>query len=652
MLCLAAVVLRADTADGKRPAEAALFEEMPMVEAASLHSQTLREAPSSVTVITDEDIRKYGYRTFGEALAAVRGFYVTYDHVYHYAGLRGFLLPGDYNTRFLVMLNGHALTENIYSSNGFFGQDFGLDMDLVKRIEVIRGPSSALYGSNGVFATINIVTKSPVDQERARVSTEMASAGEKKAMVSTSFDMGGGANLLVSASLVHNRGDNLYFPAFDSPETNNGWAMRADTERGYHTFTNLIWRDWSFTGYFNSREKLTPTGYFGTIFNDRGNKVLDSRNFAEAAYKRDIGRGELRWRLYYDRYRYRGRYDYQNGDEVEDTRDASAGDVVGSRLTYRFEVPRVGDLTVGAETNLDIQALQRNYRAFPPAPDYLRLDDPDRSGAVFAQQEWNVSRRWKAYLGARFDHSSRHGNFVSPRIAWVYQQSAKNAYKFLYGRAFRNPNVYESFYDDVGQTQIANPLLRPERMHTVEAVVERKLHRRVDALATVYHYRLSDLIDAVSAGAVLQYQNVRSSRAWGLETEIAGHLWGDWETEASLAVERATNGGSSSQLTNSPVLVGKWKAAVPILRQHLWMSANVSYLSTRLTLAGSRVEPVILPGVTFTSNRVHRNMDVQFGIRNLWNSRFDDPVGIAQAMDRIRQDGRTFFVKLICRMGE
>lgn len=633
--------------------ESVLFEALPVVEAATLHKQTLEEAPASITIISSSDMRTYGFRTLGEALASVRGFYMSYDRAYHYAGLRGFSLPGDYNTRFLVMLNGHYLTENIYSSNNFFGQDFGLDMDLVDRIEIVRGPSSALYGSNGIFATINVVTRSPLQARSLRASAETGSFGEKKVMLSSGVSLGHGANLLVSASVFNNGGQSLYFPEFDRPATNFGRAVEVDGERGYRLFANLIWRNWTFTGYLGSREKLIPTGWYNTVFNDRGNKILDQRGFFETAYARDLSATrKVRWRIYYDQYRYRARYDSSLTDAIQDDRDLGAGDWVGSQLAYDFAIPHVGVLTLGGEMNADIRARQQYYEVSPASKRIFSADHPEFSYGFFAQQQWRLSPAWNVYLGARFDDSKNREHFVSPRVALVYQASPNTSYKFLYGRAFRNPNAYEMYYTD-GSSQAPNLGLRPESANTFEASAERRITKNLAGLATVYQYHLYNLIAAgTNAAGWLQYKNGGSTKANGVEVELTGKFREGMEATASVAMQRASEPGNDLFLPSSPGCIVKIRAAAPLLKNRLRAAAALQYLSAQRTYSYAQVPAFWLTDVTLTTRSLHPDFDVQFGIRNLLNVTYFYPGGVGLTEDRIRADGRSFFLKLVWRTKE
>ena len=631
-------------------AEDALFEDLPIVEAASLHAQTLEEAPASVTVITAADIRRYGYRTLGEALASVRGFYLTYDRIYHYVGVRGFSLPGDYNTRFLVMLNGHPLTENIYASNGFFGQDFGLDMSLVQRIEIIRGPTSALYGSNGIFANVNIITRSPVDSELWRVSTENASFAEKKVSISSSMYLGRGANLLVAASVFNNGGQSLYFPQYNQPENNNGWT-KLDGERGYHSFANLVWHNWNFTAYFNSREKQPPAAYSAdAIFNNRGDRVQDRRNLIGATYSRELGPGgKLRWDLYYDQYRYQDRFDYQqeaSEQTVEDYHTTAGGDWLDSQITYQFPAGKRVGMTLGAEFDHEFTNLQYDFANVSQPQDQSRISRPDQLYALFAQQEWQIAPRWKAYIGLRFDSSRNFSNSLSPRLALVYEPSKKMVYKFVYGRPFRNPSTYEQFYQDGGRSEVLPGPLRPETAHTFEVTAERKLPHSLTGILSVYHYSLRDLIQGVFLSqGVMQFQNAARARTAGVEAELSGKPVPWLEATASWAFQQARVDQGSGWLPDSPSHVGKFRMSVPLARSRIRLSGAFQYLSSRATLSGSPVDPVTLAEATASTTHLHPQFDLVFGVRNALNQKFDEPVGIA--IDRLRADGRSLFVKLI-----
>jgi len=613
------------------------------VVGAALHPQTLQDAPASVTIITAEDIRKYGYRTLGEALSAVRGFYVTNDRTYETIGVRGFNLPGDYDGHVLVMVNGHNMADNIFDYMLFFGNGFPIDMNLIKQIEIIRGPASALYGSNAIFATINVITKSPAEAGPLTVTTDTGSFGEKKIQVMDTASVGS-AKVLFSGSVYSNTGESpLFFPQFNTPQNNYGKAVDLNGEKGYHFFANLVWGNWTVTAAFSDHNQVQPISWGPTIFNDRGTHNDDQRNFIDAVYERLIAGGTLRWRTYYDSYHYLGRFDYALGNGgVQDNRQRDLGDWVGTQLTYRIRPSFAGDITLGAESKVDIRALMTDFDVSPSPIQDVSINRPNRSLGLVFQDEKKLSNRWKLDLGLRFDISKYGRAFLSPRAALLYQHS-EWAVKFLYGRSFRNPSTYQLFYGD-GLASQANPNARPETANTVEVDLDRKIGKRMNLQASAYGYRLYNfLLGAALPSGSIQYQNDDRIQAEGVELEINGRPTNWLEAAASYALQWTRD---DTFLENSPRHLAKLRLAAPLGRR-FDLSSGMQYQSSRLTLAGNTVPPVYLADFTLTSRHLLRDFDVRLGVRNAFNRNYSDPVELNPAVDTIPQPGRSFFVEMI-----
>ena len=652
-LCLGAAVFAQSNPPQRADNDKALFGDLPSIDSVSLHAQTLAEAPADVTVITAEEIRRYGYRTLADALASVRGFYVTYDHDYHYVGVSGISLPGDFNTRFLVMLNGHPLTDNIYDSNGFFGQDFGLDMDLVERIEIIRGATSALYGSNGILANINIVTKSPVDADRLRASVETGSFDERKLSLSAGLNLGHGANLLVAASVFNNGGDRFSTSGLAVLPGTPPMVSNADGERGYHTFANLIWRHWSFLAYFNARNKQTPIGLGTSFSGDPGQRTVDGRNFIGAIYKRQAGPGEILWQIFYDQYRYHDRYDYpgDDGSEVQTVRDYNFGDWIDSQLAYTVPVPRVGTLTAGISGSWDLRAKQ--YNLDENATDEYQ-NHLSRGAAFFVEQEWKLTPSVRLDGGVRFDATRWYGKFLSPRLALVWQASPRTVYKLAYARPFRNPSTFEQFYNDGGASYQAAAPLRAESAHTFEASADRQLAGAWRVISRAYYYRIEHVIEAVAMpGGAMQYQNTGRDRSLGLDFELAGTLWDRLEAAASAAFGDAAGGQPLVRLANAPAEISKLRLGSRVgngaWRERLFVAGEISWISARNSWTGCRLGGALLADFTATW-MVNRRFDFSAGVRNAFDRRYEDPIYLAA--DRIPGDGRSLFVRLVWRAWE
>ena len=625
------------------------------VEAASLHEQSLEDAPASVTIITQDEIRRYGWRTLAQALSYAGGLYTSNDRSYTSIGVRGFGLPGDFGTRFLIMVNGHNMADNIFSQTAEVEQNFPLDLTLVKRIEIIRGPSSALYGSNGIFATINVVTIPPEEFQGTIVRVETGSFGEKKVQAASSVALGHGATLLLSGSVLNNAGEHsIYFPEADSPATNFGRAIDMNSEKGYHLFGDFTWHNWRVTALFGGSQRIQPISWGPTIFNDRGTRITDLRNFVEATYTHSFDAARvLEWRISYDSYRGPGIFHYPLENGVEDNRNFFTGDWISSRVSYRTPVPHFGTLTVGAETQFDLRALQRVIDVQPVYQQFLSIDKRDKHVAFFAQEEWELTRKWKLDVGARFDYSQYQAGFVSPRVALIYQPSPRVSYKLLYGRAFRNPSAYMLFYDDGGFSTAANPAARPEKANTYEFDIERKLTRRLNATLSVYRYTINDLlVGTYTPAGLFQIQNADRVRASGVEAGINGHPVRWLEVAATFSVQRAVNLAHRYPLADSPGQVGNLRFSVPLFSNRFSLSAGVRCMGTRQSLAGATLPSLCLSDFTLSSKRLPANMELQAGVRDLAGVKYADPVALAAGYDTMPQPARSAFFTLTWRRPE
>src|SRR5437868_2025922 len=334
------------------------------VFSASRHLEESKQAPSAVTVITAEEITRYGWRTLGDVLNSVRGFYTAYDRNYTYLGIRGFMRPGDYNGRILLLINGHRVNDNVYDS-AFIGTEFPLDLDLIDRIEIVRGPSSSLFGTNAVFGIINVITRKPNAGMAVEASGDNTSFVGRTGRLTASLRKGQ-LSALTSGSLYRSAGQSrLFFPEFATPDTNNGFARDVDGDRSAQTFTDVSYGNFRLQGAFSSRLKIVPTGSYDTNFNDPGTRTTDTRGYVDIAYHRSLSSAtDLDLRVYYDAYRYSGTYAYggTNSPDRYLNFDLGAADWMGVEGVVGHQIGR-DRITVGSDYEHNIRIDQKTWDA-------------------------------------------------------------------------------------------------------------------------------------------------------------------------------------------------------------------------------------------------------------------------------------------------
>jgi iron complex outermembrane receptor protein len=612
-----------------------------VVSSASKFRQEVREAPASITVVTAEDIRRQGHRTLADVLRSVRGFYTTDDRNYTYLGLRGFARPGDYNSRVLLLIDGHRLNDAVYDMAPF-GTDFPLDVSLIDRVEVIRGPGSSLYGTSAFFAVINVVTQTAAARSGVHVDAHAGSLGTTGATLSYG-GVFGTRELLIATSAQRSSGDRrIEFPEFQDIGSGMSEAVGLDHDESVSAFGSLAVGAVSVRAGFGNRQKQVPTASFDVVFGDDRYTTRDTRAYVNASYDGPLGQG---WdgtaRVAYDYYTYQGVYPFDYGlpDLVLSIDDADSRTVT-AELNVRRRIAGVHLLTFGTEVRHQFRSRMTNSDITGTV---LDINHPGTVSGVYAQDEMRLRPWLLINAGIRLDRHPSFGNYAAPRVGLVLMPRRSTAIKLLHGRAFRAPNPYERFYYNERLSEEA-PALSPEKNSSTELVWEESFSNRVRTSISVFGYRASDIIELGStAEGALLFANVGDVESRGVEGEVEARLPRGISVRASHAAVRTRHRATGATASNSPRHVSKVAAQVPIARATIAFEGNFS--GERMTIAGQPLRAYFLSNINL-GYRLSRSVEVAAGVYNLFDVRYGHPGAEEHRQQSIPQSGRTAMARL------
>lgn len=622
--------------------------QLQVVNAASRFDQPISDAPSSAVVLTARDIREFGWRTLADALATLPGLYVTNDRNYAYLGARGFLRPGDYNSRFLLLIDGVRVNDALYDQ-ALIGSEGMLDMDMVKRIEYVPGPGSAVYGSNALFGVINVVTRDGSGLPGVHVAVSAGSEGERRARVSYGRHDQNGADLLVSASAYARDGGDLYYPEFDTPGQNHGVAHRLDYDRAQNILVKGSLAGFSLEASHVDRTKGVPTASFGAAF-DTPNRTRDSESSVALNWNGqatpDVALAAQLMAGFSD---YLGTGYYPHDDRLVLNVDGSHARWYGASLTATMVMLPGQKIVAGIEVGRDARRDQFNYDT-DPHTDLLDARGPATRSAVYVEDEIHLPAGFIVNAGLRYDDRNNPDiGRVSPRLAVLRKLSAVDTLKLIHGSAFRTPNAYEMYYALPGPGgQLGNPGLRPERITTDEAVLDHALGNSGRVTLSVYRYAMRDLINQqVDADTgELVFRNIDHANARGAELAVEQHV-GFARLRASYAWQQA-RGGAGGPLADSPRHLAKLDLVTPLPGSDARLGSELLCSSARLGELGP-VGGYCLANLTLTLPHVLRDTDLGLSVYNATAKRYADVAGPALIQNAVARDGRSVVAKLVTR---
>lgn len=647
-----------------RPNEQAVLTDVRLVPlrevtAVSRYSETIDDAPSSVSVIEPQELRAFGYPTIAEALRGQRGVYLSTDRSYFSAGIRGLGEPNDYGNRLLVLSDGQPLNDNLLNSS-YISSDGRVDLHDVERIEVVRGPGSLLYGTGAFSGVVNLVTR-PRD-ERSHVHGGFGAYDDNvlHGRIGFHYNFAPGQGVWASASAARSDGRDLTIRLKDpeaSPRDVTAHRVEAFVSGG--TTGRAWWGPLSAQWHFHERTQLVPAGAYATRINDYRSRITDTRYMAEVRFEPQLTKTvQLMTRAHANRYVFHADYSYEPEPKLPNAEDLR-GTWFGAEARVVVTPWEKARITLGAEGQIHPEATLLGAEDGGMTEPFLNVDEPFRFAAAYGLIDASIHPRIRLSAGARAD-IYRFGAIFLPRAAVIVKPVQGGVLKLLFGRAFRAPSIYELYYSDgsISQVPAFQPDrdldLKPESVYSNEIEYSQRFLEDWVALGAAHVSFVEDSIgtrEDSPGSSLVRYQNSpEDALTIGGDVEIRREWRRGWMVAATYGYQRAEfleSSLSSPRLINAPEHLASFRSVIPL-------APEIASIGLRMTLEAPRRiryeseettgQTGVVADATISGDIRRFGLHYTFGVYNITDFRYSVPVTDTFRSRTIPQNGRTFLL--------
>ncbi len=651
------------------------------------------QSAAVTSIVTAEQIKSMGATELHEVMETIPGIHTslqnsTSDYSYSLRGIRNAT-----NSEMLMMINGTRINTPF---RGNTMSHFELPLEAVERVEVIRGPGSALYGADAFAGVINIVTKKAKDINGTKLGVRAGDANTQSGWGQHSTQWAGW-DIAASLQYQHTDGDPnrmIYRDAQTNVDKAFGThaSNAPDKYQGrYETIDahlNLQRKHWDIDFWsFSALDTGTRAGANLALDPDGGSdgqQYLSDVRFSSEDWLKNL---ELTAHI---------SYLYANfgaqGQLFPDNAQLPLvnGNFSNNPLLPKTLFPNGAVSALGRIENIPTIELSSIYKGFDnhilrlgtsfryeqistreaknygtgvitgsprvvsgaltdvTNTPYVYLPNINRS--IFSgvlQDEWQFADNWQLTAGIRYDHYSDFGSTINPRAALVWDINKQLTTKLLYGKAFRAP----SFSEQANQNNpvlLGNKDLKPETINTFEWAIDYRPVKSLRTAVNVYYYQIKDLIAAVPdvGKTSATFQNSGNQNGYGGEFEWNWEVSDQWSVMGNYSWQHAMNEQTHSRVTYVPEhhvytavswqFLPKWQ----IQPQINWIGGRVAASGDTRPLKDYETIDLTLRG-----KKLFDHLNVSASIRNLLNARNNFEVAPSSLPQNIPMSGRLFYLE-------